>query len=432
MTTSDEPRSAGAVRLHQVAAGLAELGLMTRIHRTRAGTDLTATLHSPSHRDIQIIVDEDGYTELRYWASLNGTPAAAVTTIAGVVESLTASQSLANREEPTSASVAGYDGAVTERAEGSGMTGPQDHLAEQGRIPDQARPYAADNPHDAQVRPDDLQARLERLPLNHPSSPYRDDGYRKPPPPDLTQYELPLPDDPADPDLPAHDQARTHPDGSWDWKEAKLSPERSLIADQAIARSHDTEGRDVNGKYGDRGLTPAMRRIEAQLEHGHLVEDTEKFALKNPDRFKEKFARLIERYPGADSRELAAGIPDGIRYTLILDFKYYTPGVGAGHAQLVDAGYERIETKPSWDSDQYKGVNSQWREPLTGVRFEVQFHTEESWDAKQKTHAAYERIQEPGTSVEEVERLRAYQRRVSAEVPVPPGALGIEPYKKEG
>ncbi len=210
MTTSDEP-SAGAVRLHQVAAGLTKLGLITRIHRTRAGTDLTATLHSPGRRDIQIIVDEDGYTELRYWASLNGTPAAAVTAIAGVVESLTASQSLANREGPTGGSVAGYDGAVTERAEGNGMTGPQDHLAEQGRIPDQARPYAADNPHDAQVRPDDLQARLERLPLNHPSSPYRDDGSRKPSPPDLTKYELPLPDDPDSPADRVTDPARTPP-----------------------------------------------------------------------------------------------------------------------------------------------------------------------------------------------------------------------------
>jgi hypothetical protein len=188
----------------------------------------------------------------------------------------------------------------------------------------------------------------------------------------------------------------------------------------------------VDGNYSDLGLTPTMRRIEAQLDHGHLIEDTEKFALKDPDRFKEKFARLIERYPAADPSELVASIGDGIRYTVILDFDYYTAGVTAGHAQLIDAGYERIETKPSWDSDQYKGVNSQWREPSDGVLFEVQFHTEESWDAKQKTHAAYEKIQEPGKSVEEVERLRDYQRWVSNQVAIPQGALDIESYKKEG
>jgi hypothetical protein len=61
-----------------------------------------------------------------------------------------------------------------------------------------------------------------------------------------------------------------------------------------------------------------MRRIETELDHGHLIEDTEKFALKDPDRFKEKFARLIEGYPGAEPSGLAASIADGIRYTLSL------------------------------------------------------------------------------------------------------------------
>lgn len=298
----------------------------------------------------------------------------------------------------------------------------------QDRTADQWQARQADLPQETRPEQADLPARLERLPVGHPSSPYRDDGSRKPPPPDLAQYELPLPDDP---DLPTADPAHTTADRAWDWKGHKLSPERSLIGDQAIARCRDTEGRDADGNYGDRGLTPAMRRIEAQLEHGHLVEDTEKYALKDPDRFKEKLARLIGRYPGADPSELAASIPDGIRYTLILDFDYYTEGVAASHTRLTEAGYERIETKPSWDSDQYKGVNSQWRETFSDVRFEVQFHTEESWDAKQKTHEAYEKIQAPGTSVEEIEWLRAYQRHVSGEVRVPPGALEIEPYKKE-
>src|SRR6266851_5794694 len=154
MTTSNEPHSAGAARLREVAARLAEMGLVTRLHRTRAGTDLTATLHLPGYHDIEVIADEDGYTELRYWCSLNSTPSAHVATVARLLEALTASESLARRTRQAYETVAGYDGAVTERAEGVGMTGPHDHLAEQGRIPDQARPHATDNPHDSQVRPD--------------------------------------------------------------------------------------------------------------------------------------------------------------------------------------------------------------------------------------------------------------------------------------
>jgi hypothetical protein len=68
MTVPSAPDSATAARLHEIAAGLAAIGLATRLNRTRAGTDLTATLHAPGHREVEVILDEDGYTELRYWA----------------------------------------------------------------------------------------------------------------------------------------------------------------------------------------------------------------------------------------------------------------------------------------------------------------------------------------------------------------------------
>ena len=437
MTTLNEPHSAGAVRLREVAAGLAEMDLVTRLHRTRAGTDLTATLHLPGYHEIEVIADEDGYTELRYWCSLSSTPAADVATIARLLETLTTSQSLAIRARPTYKPVAGYDGAVTERAEGVGMTGPHDHLAEQGRTPDQARPHAADNPHDSQVRPDDLQTRLERLPLNHPSSPYRDDGSRKPPPPDLTKYELPLPDESdshSDPDLPADDEARTYPDGSWEWKEAKLSPERSLIADQVIGRCHDTEGRDVNGNYGDRGLTPDMRRVEAQLEHGHLVEDTEKFALKDPDRFKEKFAKLIDADPDIDPAELVSRIRDGVRYTFIYEDTHYSSGVTDVCGAVAAAGYELYECKNAWvdEAKVYQGVNSTWREPGHGILFEVQVHTPASWHAKQESHPLYEVIESLSSTKEQRAEAARRQIEIFAVVPIPPDVADIPSYRKEG
>ena len=189
--------STGAVRLHEIAAGLTAVGLATHLHRTRAGTHLTATLHLPGHDDVEVIAAEDGYTELRYWSSLNGAPAAHVATITRLLEALTSSQSMASRAKQAYEPVAGYDGAVTERAEGSGMAGPHEHLTEQGRIPDQARAHQADNPHENRVRPDDLQARLERLPPNHPSSPYRDDGSRKPPPPTSPSTNFPSPTSPT-------------------------------------------------------------------------------------------------------------------------------------------------------------------------------------------------------------------------------------------
>jgi hypothetical protein len=204
----------------------------------------------------------------------------------------------------------------------------------------------------------------------------------------------------------------------------------SQITDRAIARCQAAEGRDAEGNYGEHGLTPAMRRIESRLDYGHLADQTEKYALKDPARFREKLAERIERFPNADLNDLAAEIHDGVRYTFILDFDHYTDGVGIAQSELAEAGYDQIETKPGWHGEEYKGVNSQWEDPASGIRFEVQFHTSESWNAKQITHETYEAIRSNKVSIKEVESLRAYQREVSATVRIPLGALDIPAHKK--
>ncbi|HEV2370956.1 MAG TPA: hypothetical protein VGS19_02205 [Streptosporangiaceae bacterium] len=306
----------------------------------------------------------------------------------------------------------------------------RDSVAEEVTFPDHPTPDTRREP-DAVREPSVTQTfreRLERLPPNHPSSPRYHDGPRKPPPPDLPPLEHPHPDEPSD---AQSDKPITHPDGSWEWKGRRLTPDQCHCANETLDEFRTIEGRDETGAYTDRGLTPAMRRVEARLEHGHLLDRTEEFALKSPDRFKEKLAKLIEARPNADPRKLARSIHDGVRYTLILDFDHYTNAVDKGHDQLAEAGYERIQTRPSWDEDEYKGVNSRWREPTSGLLFEVQFHTEESWRAKQTTHTAYERIEDPRTPVDEVEHLRAYQRNFALSVRIPEGALQIPAYKKE-
>ncbi len=83
----------------------------------------------------------------------------------------------------------------------------------------------------------------------------------------------------------------TTADGGWSWKSLRLTRADNQVADQQLAARRQAEGRHPDGTYDDRGLTPALRRIEAQLDHGTLVPDTEKFALKSPNRFKEKLAK---------------------------------------------------------------------------------------------------------------------------------------------
>jgi len=68
-----------------------------------------------------------------------------------------------------------------------------------------------------------------------------------------------------------------------------------------------------------------------------------------------------------------------------------------------------------------------------GQRFEVQFHTPESFHAKQHaTHDAYERLRRPQTTDEERRELEDFQREVSSHVQVPDGAADIPDFKKGG
>jgi hypothetical protein len=245
----------------------------------------------------------------------------------------------------------------------------------------------------------------------------------------VSEYELPLPDAP---DLPPVEQPRSSPDGSWDYRGRRLTPEQSLAADQVLVERDANEGRDAEGTYGEHGLTPAMRRIEAQLEHGHLVEGTEKFVLKDPDSFKEKFADLITRNPDKSYDELACEIHDAIRYTFIFSVEGYTEGTWDSHRKIETAGYELEVRRNKWTNQEYKGINSRWLDPASGQLFEIQFHTQESWEAKQRTHQAYGRIKDPRTPADELRSLREYQKRISQAVELPPGALDIPDYRREG
>jgi hypothetical protein len=85
-----------------------------------------------------------------------------------------------------------------------------------------------------------------------------------------------------------------------------------------------------------------------------------------------------------------------------------------------------------WADPEYKGINTRWiTQP--GQRFEVQFHTPESFHAKQHvTHEAYERLRNPQTTADERRELEDYECEVSSHLPVPDGAAEILDFKMKG
>ena len=349
----------------------------------------------------------------------------------------------------------------------------------------EARAYKQDDlpqvtPPDRVPRGDqDLHRRMERLPPGHPSSPYDDNGARNPPVPRLKDLELPLPDEsdvdspdltdqepqPADPedrngnsqDFPLPTADDTHQQGTQSWREeapgfhepsANFQEDRRGDARSPFDRSRDEPGswRGDSGRHlparENREINTACEQVaNCEVQITKEVESTEQVAagklvgkehrLKGRDRLKDKVAAAREDAPEAKLDRLIENIHDAIRYTLQYDEASYAQGVRGDVEIMKGKGLQLLRLKNLWSGSEYKGINSQWLHRETNQNFELQFHTLASFEAKQVTHGAYERLRSlhtTDTQSAEDGKLHEYQREVCARIPIPPGSLDIPDY----
>jgi hypothetical protein len=209
---------------------------------------------------------------------------------------------------------------------------------------------------------------------------------------------------------------RSKPDGSWEADEARrLTPEQNAELDRGIGRIREV-GKNV--------IVPGMRAVEAEDASRCLAGFDNRF--KSEDRLKEKVTDRMRSKGYTPSKALDT-IPDVVRFTLEYSETMYTAAVQKDIGRLEARGFIQVERRNTWADDQYKGINSRWREPESEVTFEVQFHTRASLEAKELTHNAYERIRGSGSD-EERPVLKEFQRRVNSVVPTPPGVTEIEDY----
>jgi hypothetical protein len=174
-------------------------------------------------------------------------------------------------------------------------------------------------------------------------------------------------------------------------------------------------------------VSPALRATESQDPDRHLIGFEHR--LKGRDRIKEKVCGTIDDFNRSPEQAVSL-VPDAIRYTFQYRETSYTQGVRTDIERLKDRGFELDKLKNSWSDEQYKGINSQWIEPDTGQRFEVQFHTRISFEAKQITHDSFKRLRTGQPDEFEQMVLEAFQKKVVSEIPVPPGALDIPDYSR--
>jgi len=376
----------------------------------------------------------------------------------------------------------------------------------------QDRPGAVETPSG------DLAQRMERLPPGHPSSPYEEDGARKPPVTRPADRELPLPDErgadgepaPHRPDEPdqssldtddltrqegtppdaagrdlaeheigeraagpgevpdgdTHDRLAssmpTSPDASrsdsrswwqvlphlkeqWEHHKERWPQERRPPVDHSTDEPDSWRGENdqylnaeenvVAGHAMER-IRTVEKKVTASLQE--IKEETPdcdlaglENRLKGEERFKEKVFGELRAKPERSIAEITERMPDAIRYTFQLDSERYVAGYWNLHQRLEAGGSEFLMSRNFWDSPDYKGVNTRWL-GSDGQVFEVQFHTPESYQAKQLTHTAYERLRTSTGPGAERPELESFQQDVSARIPIPDGAKRIPDYRKKG
>jgi hypothetical protein len=169
-------------------------------------------------------------------------------------------------------------------------------------------------------------------------------------------------------------------------------------------------------------VSPAMREIEACDPERRLVGFDHR--LKGLDRIKDKVAADV-LFKSRTAEQALASVKDPVRYTFEYGEAGYTDAVHADISRLKERGFEPVELRNSWTDCHYRGINSRWREPLTGQLFEVQFHTQTSYEAKQLTHAAYERLRNPKTLDAERDELETLQEGICKQVTIPRNATDI-------
>ncbi|MFH8337755.1 hypothetical protein [Streptomyces sp. AM6-12] len=162
------------------------------------------------------------------------------------------------------------------------------------------------------------------------------------------------------------------------------------------------------------------------------------YSLKGLDSLRRKVAADVRR--GLDANRVLGKVNDLNRYTLTFAPENYTQATQETYERLKSLGYEPIpgSEKNTWKDPVYKGLNTTWQHRETGQKFELQFHTPDSFQAKTDNHELYELARSghfEQLSAGDTEQARQYyqasdllQNERYQNVVVPPGneALGQE------
>ena len=123
---------------------------------------------------------------------------------------------------------------------------------------------------------------------------------------------------------------------------------------------------------------------------------------------------------------------DCVRYTNVSPNEGFTEHYRAFREELLNRGYVIVRVKNTLADPAmcYRGVNTYVQDP-DGYWFEIQFHTDESYEALRANHKLYREQREVTTSSERKDEIARLMMDASSKVPVPEGCNAILPYLLE-
>ena len=171
--------------------------------------------------------------------------------------------------------------------------------------------------------------------------------------------------------------------------------------------------------------------ITADLQNIATAVSAEFVGLRNKFKTEESLTRKLVDKSFGDSQKLwqaAKTINDVLRYTFVLPFEIYAKGFHRTIKELRRTGYRIPEYKiwNAWhnvgsDKDRgYRGIN------ITAIsskrqKFELQFHTEESFQLKTETHFLYEESRDKKTSRERIVEIIEILKNSATNIKKPNG-----------
>ncbi|MBP3339792.1 MAG: minor capsid protein [Lachnospiraceae bacterium] len=146
------------------------------------------------------------------------------------------------------------------------------------------------------------------------------------------------------------------------------------------------------------------------------------YRVKDKDSYLDKIAR--EYKPGYHYE-----VKDTVRYTMIAEPKQFAEKTLKSMEKFGEDGNKVCQVKNLWlnKKNPYNGVNT-FVQDSKGNKFEVQYHTADSFEAKQKAHKMYEQIRKGELSSIEMRDLSLEMKKIFDSVETPNGIERVKSY----